>query len=134
MPRSQRPKCTIQGPASRVPASRVQHPESCVHSRTSRFQRLGSSVQSLGIPVCPQEIKPALVLVQLMDLKSRYNNHSLLLHSKGYKYCTEFSKYIWSLKQSNTEFSFMRCMKKALPYECCSWKCDLHLAEKVAIA
>lgn len=36
--------------------------------------------------------------------KIRYNNHSF--RSKGYKARTELSKYIWSLKDSNTEFSF----------------------------
>ena len=39
------------------------------------------------------------------DFKSRWNNHTLSFYSKVYKNRTELSKHIWSLKDSNTEFS-----------------------------
>ena len=69
------------------------------------------------------------------DFKSRYINHTLMICSKGYKHPTELSKYVWSLKDSNTEFSLKWHVKtKAMRYKCSSQKCDLYLAEKVAIA
>ena len=69
------------------------------------------------------------------DFKSRDNNHTLLLRSKGYKHRTELSKHVWSLKDSNTEFSLKWHIKtKVMPYKCGSRKCDLCLSEKVAIA
>ena len=69
------------------------------------------------------------------DFKSRYNNHSLSFCSKGDKHRTELSKYIWSLKDINTEFSLKwRIKTKTVPYKRGSQKCDLCLAEKVAIA
>ena len=69
------------------------------------------------------------------DFKSRYNNHTLSFRSKEYKHRTELSKPIWSLKDSNTEFSLKWRIKiKAMPYKCGSRKWDLCLAEKVAIA
>ena len=66
------------------------------------------------------------------NFKSRYNNHTLSFHSKGYKHRTDLSKYAWSLQDSNTEFSLKWHIKK-LPYKCSSQKCDLRIAEKVAI-
>ena len=52
-----------------------------------------------------------------------------------YKQRTELSEYNWSLKDNNTEFSFKWRIKiKAMPYKCGLHKCDLCLAEKVAIA
>ena len=69
------------------------------------------------------------------DFKSRYNNRTLSFPSKGYKHRNDLSNYIWSLKDSNTEFSLKwRIKTKAVPYKWGSRKCDLCLAEKVAIA
>ena len=60
------------------------------------------------------------------DFKSRYNN-IVSFCSKGYK-------YNWSLKDSNTKFNLKWHIKtKVMPYKCGSRKCDLCLAEKVAI-
>ena len=68
------------------------------------------------------------------DFKSRYNNHTLSLRSKGYKHRTELSKHICLLKDSNTVFSVKWYIKtKVMPYKCSSQKCDLCLAEKVAL-
>ena len=66
--------------------------------------------------------------------ESRCNNHTLSFRSKGYKHRTELSKHIWSLKDINAEFSLKwRIKTRATPYKCGSRKCDLCLAEKVAI-
>ena len=67
------------------------------------------------------------------DFKSRYNNHTLLFLSKGYKHRTELSKHMWPLKDSNTEFS-LKWHIKTMPYKCGSRNCDLCPADKVAIA
>ena len=53
------------------------------------------------------------------DFKSRYNKHKLSICSKGCKYRTELSKYVWSLKDSNTEISLKwRIKTKAMLYKC----------------
>ena len=58
-----------------------------------------------------------------------------MFRSKGYKHRTELSKHVWSLNDSNIKFSLKWCIKtKAKPYKCDSRKCDLCLAEKVAVA
>ena len=54
---------------------------------------------------CSQRIKPTYFGSAEGDFKSRYNNHTLSFCSKEYKHCTELSKLIWSLQDSNTEFS-----------------------------
>ena len=69
------------------------------------------------------------------SFKSRHNNHTKSLRLRGYEHETELSKHIWSLKDSNIEFSIKwRIKSKAIPYKCGSRDCDLCLAEKVAIA
>ena len=68
------------------------------------------------------------------DFKSRYNNHTLSFRWKGYKHHFELPKHIWSLKDSNNQCSLRWCIKKAMPYKCGSQKCDLCLAENIAIA
>ena len=53
------------------------------------------------------------------DFKSSYNNHTLSFRSRGYKHCTELLKHIWSLQDSNTEFSLKGVIKtKAMSYNC----------------
>ena len=69
------------------------------------------------------------------ELKKRYNSHTLSFRSKEYKQRNELSKHIWSLQDSNTEFSLKwHFKKKVMPYRPGSWVCDLCLAEKLAIA
>ena len=69
------------------------------------------------------------------DFESRYNNHTFSFWISRYKHRAELSKHIWSLQDRNIEFSLKwRIKTKVMPYKCGSWKCDLCLAEKVAIA
>ena len=69
------------------------------------------------------------------SFKSRYNNHTKSFRLRRYEHDTELSKHIWSLKDNNIEFNLKwRIKTKATPYKCGSRKCDLCLAEKVAIA
>ena len=69
------------------------------------------------------------------SFKSRYNNHTKSFRLRRYEHDTELSKHIWSLKDGNIEFNLKwRIKTKATPYKCGSRKCDLCLAEKVAIA
>lgn len=64
--------------------------------------------------------------------KSRYNNYTLSFRWKGCNF--ELPKHISSLKDSNNQCSLRWCIKKAMPYKCGSQKCDLCLAENIAIA
>ena len=72
------------------------------------------------------------------SFKSRCNKHTKSFRLRRYEHDTykhKFSKHIWSLKDSNIEFNLKwRIKTKATPYKCGSRKCDLCLAEKVAIA
>ena len=69
------------------------------------------------------------------SFKSRYNNHTKSFRLRRYEHDTELSKHIWSLKDRNIEINLKwRIKTKATPYKCGSRKCDLCLAEKVAIA
>ena len=69
------------------------------------------------------------------SFKSRYNNHTKSFRLRRYEHDIELSKHIWSLKDSNIEFNLKwRIKTKATPCKCGSRKCDLCLAEKVAIA
>ena len=38
------------------------------------------------------------------EFKFRYNNHTKSFRNRGYEHETELSKYIWELKDNNTEF------------------------------
>ena len=69
------------------------------------------------------------------SFKSRYNNHTKSFRLRDNEHETKLSKHIWSLKDSNIEFSIKwRIKSKAIPYKCGSRNCNLCLAEKVAIA
>lgn len=68
------------------------------------------------------------------EFKSRYNNHTKSFRLRKYENDTELSKCIWSLKDNNTEYAIKwSIVSKAIPYKCGSRRCDLCLAEKVAI-
>ena len=55
-------------------------------------------------------------------------------HEK-YENETELSKFVWSLQRKGLPFSIKwRIAQKARSYRCGSKRCDLCLAEKVAIA
>ena len=70
------------------------------------------------------------------DFKSRYRNHMLSFRNNKSRNSTELhvSKYIWSLKDSNTEFSIVwRIISCASPYNSASKRCNLCLNEKLII-
>ena len=68
------------------------------------------------------------------DFKSRYRNHMASFRNKKSRNSTELSKYIWSLKDSNTEFSIVwRIISRASPYNSASKRCNLCLNEKLII-
>ena len=48
--------------------------------------------------------------------KSRHSSHTLSPCSKRYKH-TKQSKYVWSIKGTDTEFS-LKLLTKAMPYQC----------------
>ena len=68
--------------------------------------------------------------------KSRYGGHkSDLTHEdKGTTKGTTLSKYVWTLKNANTQHSIKwEIVKKSKPYKCGTRKCDLCLSEKLQI-
>ena len=68
------------------------------------------------------------------EFKTRYNNHTKSFRSRRYCNESELSKYIWKLKDNNTNFILKWSIASfASPYKCGTRKCDLCLSEKVAI-
>lgn len=68
------------------------------------------------------------------DFKSRYRNHMASFRNNKLRNSTELSKYIWSLKDKNTEFSIVwRIISRASPYNSATKRCNLCLNEKLII-
>ena len=66
--------------------------------------------------------------------KTRYANHTSSFRNPKQKCATELSKYIWSLKESNTQFSVKwRIIKRCKPYSNLTKRCNLCLYEKFVI-
>ena len=67
--------------------------------------------------------------------KQRFYNHQQSLRDARYPNSTALSKYVWSLKSNNVNFSIKWSIhKKARAYNNAAKRCDLRLAEKLAIA
>ena len=65
------------------------------------------------------------------EFKTRYNNHTNAFRSRRYCNESELSKYIWKLKDNNTNFILKWSIASfATPYKCGTRKCDLCLSEK----
>ena len=68
------------------------------------------------------------------DFKSCYRNHMASFHNNKSRNSTELSKNIWSLKNSNTEFSIVwRIISCASPYNSALKRCNLYMNEKLII-
>ena len=63
------------------------------------------------------------------EFKSRFYNHTKAFQDRGNE--TEFSKYIWQLKDESKSWSIFMY---ATPYKCGARRCDLCLTEKYVIA
>ena len=67
--------------------------------------------------------------------KQRYGSHKSSFNNRKLQTSTELSKYIWTLKDSNTPFVIKwRVHRRAAAYSNKSKRCNLCLAEKLAIA
>ena len=67
--------------------------------------------------------------------KQRFYNHQQSLRDARYQNSTALSKYVWSLKSNNVNFSIKWSIhKKARAYNNAAKRCDLCLAEKLATA
>ena len=67
--------------------------------------------------------------------KQRYNGHTYDFRHESERSSTTLAGYIWDLKDEGVEFDIKwEVHAKAAPYQCGSRRCDLCLAEKVAIA
>ena len=68
-------------------------------------------------------------------VKLRYNNHTMSFRHKKCINDTELSKYLWKLKEQNSDYNLQWSIKAyASPYKCETRKCDLCLTEKMIIA
>ena len=68
------------------------------------------------------------------EFKTRYNNHTKSFRNLKYRNESELSKYLWDLKDNNTDFTLRWSIESfASPYKCGSMRCDLCLSEKLAI-
>ena len=68
------------------------------------------------------------------NFKDRYNKHTASFWNKSKEKGTEFSKYIWELKNNNIPHNSKWCiMPKARLYLCGSRKCSLCFTEKLTI-
>ena len=66
--------------------------------------------------------------------KTRYANQTSSFINPKQKCATELSKYIWFLKESNTQFSVKwRIIKRCKPYSNLTKRCNLCLYEKFVI-
>ena len=66
--------------------------------------------------------------------KSRYLNHTSSFRNENKKTATELSKYIWTLKNHNVNYSVTwKILKKCKPYSTKSKICNLCLHEKYLI-
>ena len=68
------------------------------------------------------------------EFKSRNNNHTMSFRNRTHKNDTEFSKYVWSIKDQNKDFDVKwSIFKKSSRYSIISKSCNLCLLEKLVI-
>ena len=68
------------------------------------------------------------------DFKTRYRNHNLSFNNRRYSGSSTLSKFVWELKESNTEFSMdWTIAKHANAYKSGRKTYNLCLAEKICI-
>lgn len=68
------------------------------------------------------------------QFKTRFRNHTASFKDRGKKHATELSKYIWSLKDANTEYTLnWKIMARANSYSNRAKKCNLCITEKYFI-
>ena len=66
--------------------------------------------------------------------KSRFNNHTASFRNRNKSNPTELSKYIWDLKDTNTEFSLSwKTIARAAAYSNATKHCNLCITEKFFI-
>ena len=69
-----------------------------------------------------------------MPFKQRYNNHQQSFKNEKYRHSTALSTYCWSLKESQKEYTIKWSVyRRATPYTNVTKRCNLCLAEKLAI-
>ena len=68
------------------------------------------------------------------DFKTRYRNHNLSFSNRTYSGSSTLSKFVWELKDSNTEFSIdWAIFKHENAYKSGRRTCNLCLAEKICL-
>ena len=67
--------------------------------------------------------------------KIRYNNHQKSFRDQKYENETALSKYVWENRDRGQEVKIKWSIeKKAFPYQCGGWRCDLCVSETLCIA
>ena len=68
------------------------------------------------------------------EFKTRFRNHSTSFNHQRYRNSTELSKYIWTLKDKNTNYILeWKLITKAAAYSPSTKRCNLCLTEKYFI-
>ena len=81
-----------------------------------------------------QHVSAAYIGIASGQFKTRFNNHTKSFRNKKYEKETELSKYIWSLKRSNTNYQIKWSIsKRSNTIKRRSGTCNLCLDEKVEI-
>ncbi|OOZ36136.1 hypothetical protein, partial [Solemya elarraichensis gill symbiont] len=82
------------------------------------------------------DAKPDQTYVGLTEntFKTRYSNHKASFRNPSMKSSTELSKYVWELKEKNTDYEISwTILKQAKPYNTATGRCNLCLWEKFFI-
>lgn len=90
-------------------------------------------VYKATVATTPGETKVYIGMTE-HSFKSRYNNHKLSFKHRKHSHDTVLSKYIWDLKDNNTDFSIKwSIVTRASSYRGNPSRCNLCLTEKLCI-
>ena len=90
-------------------------------------------VYKATVATTPGETKVYIGMTE-HSFKTRYNNHKLSFKHRKHSHDTVLSKYIWDLKDNNTEFSIKwSIVTRASAYRGNPSRCNLCLTEKLCI-
>ena len=85
--------------------------------------------------VTPESSAPKQYIgITSTPFKERLGNHNQTFKNKSPSHSTELSKYLWSLKERNEQYTLKwSIIQKATPYNPATKRCNLCLAEKYHI-
>ena len=108
----------------KLPGQRPMPTEQCVPDILHRLQAT----------VVAGEDQRDYIGLTAQTFKQRFYSHQQSFRDKKYQSSTALSKHIWSLKEKNTNFEIKwEVRKKAMEYQNTTGRCNLCVAEKLAI-